>query len=139
MSGPALLLDTCAAIWMVGGDALSREATQALNESYASGIPVCISPISAWEVGLLASRGRLTLALTPAAWFRRLLSIDGIRVEDLSIDALIASSFLPGSPPRDPADRMIIATARETGLTIVTRDRLILDYARQGFVTAIAC
>lgn len=139
MSGPTLLLDTCAAIWMVGGDALSEEATRTLNESYARGAPVCISPISAWEVGLLASRGRLTLALTPIAWFRRLLSIDGMRVEDLSIDALIASSFLPGTPPRDPADRMIIATARELGLTIVTRDRLILDYAREGHVKAVGC
>ena len=139
MSQSALLLDTCAAIWMAGGEPLSEEATQVLNASYGRGASVSISPISAWEIGLLAARGRLTLAVTPAAWFRRLLSIEEMRLEDLSVDALIASSFLPGTPPRDPADRMIIATAREAGLTIVTRDRLILDYARAGFVAAIAC
>jgi PIN domain nuclease of toxin-antitoxin system len=58
---------------------------------------------------------------------------------DLSPQILIASSFLPGKPPRDPADRIIIATARDLGATLITRDGLILKYAEEGQVSAIAC
>jgi len=54
-------------------------------------------------------------------------------------DLLIESSYLPGSPPRDPADRIIIATARAYGMSIVTRDRVILGYSEAGFVRTIAC
>jgi PIN domain nuclease of toxin-antitoxin system len=54
-------------------------------------------------------------------------------------DLLIASSFLPGKPPRDPVDRIIAATARELGATLVTRDRMLLDYGEQGHVKIIAC
>jgi PIN domain nuclease of toxin-antitoxin system len=58
---------------------------------------------------------------------------------DLGIEILADSCALPGKPPNDPADRIIIATARESDMTIVTRDRLILDYARAGHVRAMAC
>jgi len=49
------------------------------------------------------------------------------------------SSFLPGSLHRDPADRIIAATAREYGHTVITRDRALLDYARQGHLAAVEC
>ena len=54
-------------------------------------------------------------------------------------DRLVNSSNLPGDLHRDPADRIIIATARELGMTILTRDRMILDYAARGHVSAMAC
>jgi PIN domain nuclease of toxin-antitoxin system len=52
---------------------------------------------------------------------------------------LLDSTALPGSPPADPADRIIAATARVQGFVIVTRDRKLLDYAREGHIRAIAC
>jgi PIN domain nuclease of toxin-antitoxin system len=52
---------------------------------------------------------------------------------------LIASSFLPGKPPRDPADRIIAATARDLGATLVTRDRALLDYGSQGHIAVLEC
>jgi PIN domain nuclease of toxin-antitoxin system len=52
---------------------------------------------------------------------------------------LIASSFLPGRPPRDPADRIIAATARDYGCTLMTRDRALLDYGEQGHIRVLAC
>jgi PIN domain nuclease of toxin-antitoxin system len=58
---------------------------------------------------------------------------------DLSPHLLIASSFLPGSPPRDPADRIIAATARENGWRLITRDKILLNYARAGHLEALAC
>ena len=88
---------------------------------------------------MLVARGRLTMAVSPANWFKRLLKVEGVRLADMTPDILIQSSFLPGAPPRDPADRVMIATARELGLTIVTRDRLILGYGAQGHINILAC
>jgi PIN domain nuclease of toxin-antitoxin system len=52
---------------------------------------------------------------------------------------LIASSFLPGKPPRDPADRIIAATARDLGATLITRDRALLGYGTQGHLSVAEC
>ncbi len=134
-----LLLDTCAAIWLGEDAPLSDEAVDAIDATYDQGRSVRVSPFTAWEIGMLVARGRLSSVTQPANWFKRLIGLDGIQLADLSPDILIASSNLPGNPPRDPADRIIIATARELGLTVVTRDRLILDYADAGHVRALAC
>ena len=85
-----------------------------------------ISPISTWELGLLASRGRIQLLIAPQRWFARLFESRGVRLAEMSPDVLVASSFLPGKPPRDPADRIIAATARDLGATLITRDRALL-------------
>jgi PIN domain nuclease of toxin-antitoxin system len=57
----------------------------------------------------------------------------------MSPDVLIASSFLPGKPPRDPADRIIAATARDLGATLITRDRALLGYGNQGHLSVAGC
>jgi PIN domain nuclease of toxin-antitoxin system len=134
-----LLLDTCATIWLAENEAVSQEALNAINEAGSSGHAIFVSPITAWEIGLLAARGRIAMSIPPQTWFDRLLAIPGVALADLSVPILIASSILPGEPPRDPADRMIAATAREIGLKLITRDRLLLDYATQGHIEAIAC
>jgi PIN domain nuclease of toxin-antitoxin system len=63
----------------------------------------------------------------------------GIALADLSTDILIAASFQPDMPVRDPADRILVATAREYDFTLVTRDRKLLAYADQGHIQALAC
>jgi PIN domain nuclease of toxin-antitoxin system len=88
---------------------------------------------------MLVSRNRMTLLMKPEAWFDRLLQAPGMSLAELSPELLIASSFLPGRPPRDPADRIMAATAREDGLRLVTRDRPLLEYADQGHIQALAC
>lgn len=137
MSG--LLLDTCATIWLAEGEAVSQEALNAIDRAGAAGESIFVSPITAWEIGLLAARGRIAMSIPPQTWFERLLTVPGVVLADLSVRVLIASSYLPGQPPRDPADRMIAATARENGLKLITRDQLLLDYADQGHVEALAC
>jgi PIN domain nuclease of toxin-antitoxin system len=134
-----LLLDTCAAIWVAEAESIAPEATQVLEEAYDAGIGIYVSPITAWEIGLLNSRGRLTLLIKPQLWFERLFEVLNLRLADMSPQLLIASSFLPGSAPRDPADRIMAATAREYGYRLVTRDRLLLTYAEQGHIQAITC
>lgn len=135
----SLLLDTHAAIWITEDQPLATGAIDALNAAYRAGSTVFVSAITAWEVGLLVSRNRLSLVAKPERWFQRLLAIPGVRLAELSPDILIASSFLPGEPPRDPADRIILATARELSATLITRDRLLLQYGEGGQVSTIPC
>jgi PIN domain nuclease of toxin-antitoxin system len=139
MSILPLLLDTCAAIWFAQDDEMSDAAYEALDHSFDIGAPVYVSPITAWEIGLLAARGRLGPLIAPQLWFRRLMSITGMALAEMSPEVLMASSYLPGKLPRDPADRILVATAREYGFQLMTRDRRILQYAEQGHIQAIAC
>jgi PIN domain nuclease of toxin-antitoxin system len=134
-----LLLDTNAAIWIMRDEPISRAALDAMNASRQSSTDVFVSPVTALEVGQLVSRNRLNLGATPNGWFQRLLSVPGVRLASLSPDILIASSFLPGTPPRDPMDRILIATARELAATLVTRDRVIITYGEQGHVSVLPC
>jgi PIN domain nuclease of toxin-antitoxin system len=133
------LLDTCAVIWIAGQDRIASSAVEALNEAKVTGAVTYISPITAWEVGLLAARERIQLLIAPQRWFARLFEAPNVRLADMSPDLLIAASFLPGTPPRDPADRIIAATARDYGCTLITRDRGLLDYGEQGHVRVLAC
>ena len=135
----SLLLDTCAVIWLTNADPISDEASDALRQTRDSGDSVYVSPITAWEMGLLAARGRVNLLMTPQRWFERLLEAPGLRLSEMTPNVLIASSFLPGKLPGDPADRIIAATAREYGYKLVTRDRPLLEYAKQGHIQAILC
>lgn len=135
----ALLLDTCAAIWITEGAVVADEAMDAIDRAYAQGAAIGISPITAWEVGLLVSKGRLTLRSKPHSWYRALTNLPGVSVVELTGDILIDVSFLPGRIHGDPADRIIVATARFHDMTILTRDKAVLRYAQDGHVRAIAC
>jgi PIN domain nuclease of toxin-antitoxin system len=134
-----LLLDTCTVIWVVRDEPLSAAAVEAINATYVAGAAAYVSPITAWEIGLLVARERLKLLVTPQRWFQRLFEVPTIQLAALSPDVLIASSFLPGKPPRDPADRILAATAREYGCTLLTRDRGLLKYGEQGHIRVLPC
>ncbi len=134
-----LLLDTCAALWIMDNAELRAEAVEAIDAASDQGLPVYVSPITGWEIGLLAWRGRFRSAYTPQRWLDRLLNRPGIALASMSPQLLLESSLLPGNPPADPADRIIAATAREHGYTVITRDRRLLAYATEGHLQALAC
>lgn len=134
-----LLLDTCAVIWLVNADPTALALSALLDTELAQGRPAFVSPISAWEIGLLVRLGRLRLPARPEMVFEQIQSASGITLAAMTPSLLIASSWLPDELHRDPADRIIIATAREYGLRVVTRDRKILDYADKGHVMALEC
>jgi PIN domain nuclease of toxin-antitoxin system len=136
---PALLLDTCALIWITNNADLSSTAVQYIDDAYDRGEALYASPITAWEIGMQAAKGRFKSILTPQRWLERVLTRPNMKLAELTPQVLLESSFLPGSPPRDPADRIIIATAREFGLTVITRDRALLGYAQDGYLNAVAC
>lgn len=134
-----LLLDTCAAIWLAQQSPMEPEAVAAIDEASDDGRPIRLSLITSWELGLLARSGRAAMAQAPGDIFRAFLRLPGVVLENLTADILINSSLLPPPVHGDPADRILIATARTLDLTIVTRDQLILDYAARGHVRALAC
>lgn len=136
---PALLLDTCAAIWVANKEPVADELVREIQRAETAGDVIFVSPVSAWEIGMLVSRGRISLPTSPDRWFASLLRAPSIRLLSLPPQVLIASSYLPGSPPNDPADRILAAAAREYGYTLVTRDRPLLSYADQGHLRALTC
>ncbi len=81
----------------------------------------------------------MALGMSPLVWFETVVLRGRLRVDTLTAGVLVASTTLPDLDHRDPIDRIIIATARELGYRIVTRDRAILDYAEKGHVMALAC
>lgn len=133
-----LLLDTCAAIWMANGDHLSDESSKAIERA-AIDSAIFVSPISAWEIATLVRKGRIALTMPPESWFDALLRLPGIRLAPMSPRMLISSAFLPGSAPSDPADRILVASARSESFVLVTRDRHLLTYGGQGHVRVLAC
>ncbi len=139
----SVLLDTCAIIWLANGDRMRPQAADAIVAAGLSG-GILVSPVSAWEVGLLArprGRNHAPLQFLPdaKAWFARVMAGPGIRPAQFTPDIAIDASHLPGDVHGDPADQMIVATARHLGIPVVTRDSRILAYARRGHVAAIRC
>jgi PIN domain nuclease of toxin-antitoxin system len=139
----AVLLDTCAVIWLANGMVLPPTVRQAIvYAGLADG--VFVSTASAWEIGLLSRprSGRppaLQCEPDPKTWFTKLLAGPGIKEAPITPEIAIDSSHLPGSLHADPGDRLIIATARHPGLPIITADRKILAYAEAGLVRVIPC
>jgi PIN domain nuclease of toxin-antitoxin system len=134
-----LLLDTCAAMWIVEGEALKAGVLTALDEAWQRNEAVFVSPITGWEIGLLAMKGRFRSRYAPQRWLEVLLAMPQIGVAELPPHVLLQSCLLPGAPPREPSDRIVAATAREYGFTVMTRDRELLDYGRQGHLSVLEC
>ncbi len=134
-----VLLDTHAVLWLDAGIELTGRALGVIEDARNNG-GVIVSSVSAWEIGTLVRKGRLRLDLAPAAWMTRFLAGVGVRSLPLSIEAAMGASDLPEPLHNDPADRLLIATARHLGIPLMTRDRLIHDYAaRIGAVRVIGC
>jgi PIN domain nuclease of toxin-antitoxin system len=127
-------------IWLFEQQPMTRQSREAIQDA-ARTDGVLVSPVSAWEIGTLASRvsTRARFDPSPWIWLDDVLRLPGVRLTALAPRAAIESAFLPGEFHRDPADRLLIATARDLGAPLVTRDALILAYARQGHVDAIPC
>ena len=134
-----MLLDTCAAIWLVNGDPMSSDSRASITAAQSENLGVYVSPMTAWEVATLVAKNRLQLALSPEAWFDALLGLAGVRLAAMPPRVLIASTTLPGMPPKDPVDRIIAATGRTFGYSIVTRDGELMLYARAGHIDAVGC
>lgn len=135
MSG--LLLDTNIILRIADGEGLGAQAKTTIDAATAAG-EALISPISAWEIATLIRKRRINLRMDPWVWFEAILSLPGVKLADMPPRVLISSALLPSDAPADPADRIIIATARMYNLVVLTRDLHILAYAESGHLNALS-
>lgn len=137
----ALLLDSHVWLWLLTGhqDRIPAAVLAELTSADRS-TPLAISDATPWELMTKAHRGRLVLALPPATWMTRALVTPGIRLLPLRRAVLLDAATLPDGAPRDPFDRVIIATARLDGMTLVTADQAIIRWGKTtGGVQVLAC
>jgi PIN domain nuclease of toxin-antitoxin system len=138
MPSDLLLLDTHCWIWAQLGliQQLSRAALQSIKDGEREG-NLRISVISIWELAMLEKRGRVALPMNVRTWVEQALSKPGIAVAPLTPEIAIESVHLPGEMHGDPADRMLVATARVLGAKLVTKDVQLIRYSRQRHVRAL--
>lgn len=125
-----LLLDSHVVLWWLAGSRLlSGRARSALHGAAR----LLVSPLSCWEIAVLASKGRIALDDEPYAWTQALFRQDRVVQAPLTPSAAVTAAMLdPAGFPGDPVDRLLYATARELGVSLVTRDRALRSYARQS-------
>lgn len=124
-----VVIDTHVLLWWVSGDkSLSANAAKAIKQTLANGSEVIVSSISAWEIAMLIEKGRLVLSMDLASWLDELTQIDGVRFLPVDNEIGIKSAALPGEFHKDPADRMIVATARKLACPLITADEKIINY-----------
>ncbi|HQQ77157.1 MAG TPA: type II toxin-antitoxin system VapC family toxin [Thermoanaerobaculia bacterium] len=118
-----ILLDTHAWIWWAAETPrrLSARARRAIADSPSVGV----SAISAWEVAMLVAKGRLELDRDVLVWIRQALSLPRVTLVPLTPEIAVRSTRLGDGFPGDPADRILVATARELGAQLVTKDRAL--------------
>jgi PIN domain nuclease of toxin-antitoxin system len=97
-----------------------------------------VSVISVWEIGILHARKRIELPFSLHQWVQKALGAPGISVAELTPDIALDSTQLPGEFPGDPADRIILTTAKSLGATLVTADLKMLQYAGGQHVETIS-
>lgn len=136
--GPAVLLDTCVLIYSSLGREMEPAAVDMINDA-SSQARLYISPISAWEIGMLMSKRRLKSPLAPVEFLRRFSSEFNASYSVMTPDILIDSSFLPSFPHGDPTDRTLVATARNLDMVLITSDGPILRYGAEGYVRTLGC
>jgi PIN domain nuclease of toxin-antitoxin system len=133
-----LLLDTHIWIWYLIGHkeinlSLRREIGNAIKNN-----TLYVSAISLWEVSMLESRGRIILEMPCLEWIKNAIDYTHAQIVPLSPEIAVESCHLPSSFHGDPADRLIVATARVEALTMVTKDQRILEYSKQKYISVLA-
>ncbi len=124
-----IVLDTHALIWWASQDPrLSPGARKLIDDTLVNGGSVLVSAISAWELAQLVDRGRIALAMDLDEWLRAVESIEGVTIVPVSAQTAVHSVNLPGEFHKDPADRMVVALARERNAVLVTADEKIQRY-----------
>lgn len=132
-----MLLDTHVLVWLAQEpERIGTTSHERISQAIASG-DASISAITHWEIGMLVCKGRLKLGRPPREWLEVVLTETGIAVVPINIGIGVDAGCLPGTIHGDPADRLVVATARAMEMPVITADRAILDYAAAGHVRAI--
>ena len=132
-----LLVDTHILIWLAEGTAELESSSVARLEDVTRADGLAVSAISFWEVAMLQERQRITLSLPVHRWREIVLETSGFIEAPLTGEIAIESVNLPGTFHHDPADRMLVATARLNGWALAMRDDRILSYGNAGNVDVL--
>jgi PIN domain nuclease of toxin-antitoxin system len=128
----ALLLDTHIALWLDSGDERLRPSTRALIDGcWRNGGTIFLSAVTVWEIALLLDTGRIELDIPMEAWVERFLERPGIEAVSLGHRAASRAYQLHHLEHRDPADRLLIATAIELACPLVTYDERLTRFAER--------
>jgi PIN domain nuclease of toxin-antitoxin system len=132
-----LVLDTHTLLWMVENHPrLGSETATILNRT-AREDRIAVSAITPWEIALLVSKKRIDLHRDTLEWVSAALALPGVHLVPLEPEIAVASTRLPFEMHADPADRILVATARHLGATLVTADQPLLGLARKGNFKAL--
>jgi PIN domain nuclease of toxin-antitoxin system len=134
-----IVLDTCALIAFANGEPMQPAALRAIRAAQTLAT-AWVPSVTATEIARKVAAGRLQLGsgLSPRFWFAGVMRRRGFQEFPTSIEVAISAYELPEPFHKDPADRLIVATARLLDAPVVTVDRRILGYARLGHVATIA-
>jgi PIN domain nuclease of toxin-antitoxin system len=122
-----IILDTHIFVWWNQSDPkLTNYHCQAIEQERSSGLGVCT--ISLIEIARLVSTGRIVLPVPIQEWFDIALAQEGVILISITPEIAVDAQSLPGDFHKDPADRIIVSTARVFDCPIVTVDRKILNY-----------
>jgi PIN domain nuclease of toxin-antitoxin system len=121
-----ILLDTCVILWANGATGrLSRQARVVLEHEESE---IYYSPLSCAEVALSVQRKRITLDRHWRTWFRHFVELNDWQEIPIDLEIIEEAYCLPEAFHADPMDRILVATARVHGLTLLTADKAILRY-----------
>jgi PIN domain nuclease of toxin-antitoxin system len=127
-----LLLDTHVLIWLMFGDSRLGQRAKAEIARVGNAGDLLVSAITPWEIGVLVSKKRIDLHRDVLVWVRDALSMPAVSLVSLDPEIAVASTRLPFDMHSDPADRVLVATARHLGATLVTADQALLRLAKVG-------
>jgi len=136
--GPVIVIDTHVLIWAVQDDPRLGVQSRKIIDDMTRQSRILISAITPWEIAMLAKKGRIALGDDVGRWISRALALPGIALAPLEVPIAVGSVRLPGDFHADPADRMIVATARFHQVPLMTADQAILDYGSKGHVGTLA-
>jgi PIN domain nuclease of toxin-antitoxin system len=125
-----IVLDTHVFLWWASDEAgkLSEPAAALLADAREREASVFVSAISAWEIAVLIQKGRLSLSMDVEEWLSHAAALPELRYLPVDRQTAVQSVRLPGEFHADPADRIIVATARRLNLPLVTADSKIRAY-----------
>ena len=123
------LLDTHVLVWWLNGSDRLSSAQREVVASASAESPLLVSEISLWEVATLHSLGRIELTIPLRSWLDKAVAPPLVRRHGISPAVAAELATLPNSFHRDPVDRILVATARVFGATLLTQNPRIIDAA----------
>ncbi|MCL2644276.1 MAG: type II toxin-antitoxin system VapC family toxin [Betaproteobacteria bacterium] len=123
-----IVLDTHILVWWVSGSQPLSPTMQKAIETQLDEGRILISSISAWEIAVLIKHDRIALSMDIERWLLSVEQIEAVRFVPVDNEISIKSCQLPGEFHKDPADRIIVSTARQFAAPLLTADEKILAY-----------